>query len=89
MLRHAFVDRVRKEDNFTAVFHDFILERETRPLLDHIYVSAALYWNVMGERAVDGRIAHDLWEAAADLSKPGGRERHASDHRPQVAVIEL
>ena len=89
MLRHAFVDLVPRDENFTAVFHDFIAERETRPLLDHILCAPGLYWTWDGQRAVSGRVEHDLWQAAADPAKPGERERHASDHRPTSAVIRL
>ena len=88
MLRHAFVDLVDKEDNFSAIFHDFILERETRPLLDHILCSAGLFWDCEGRRAATGRVDHDHWQAGVDRAKRG-RDREPSDHRPQSAVIAL
>jgi len=89
MLRHAFVDLVNKEDNYTASFYDFIDEREKRPLLDHIFVSASLFWDGAGNRATDGTIEHGIWQASVDDTKPGHREKHPSDHRPQSAVIKL
>ncbi len=89
MLRHAFVDLVAKEDNFSAIFDDFILERETRPLLDHILCAPGLFWDADGARAVTGRIDHDHWQAGVDAGKPGERERAPSDHRPMSAVIRV
>ncbi|MGF1552165.1 MAG: endonuclease/exonuclease/phosphatase family protein [Paracoccaceae bacterium] len=89
MLRHAFVDVVNKEDNFTAEFYDFVEEEERRLLLDHVFVSPALFWNAEGARAVTGAVLHDLWRRFSDTSLPGERERRPSDHRPQVAVIDL
>lgn len=89
MLRHAFVDLVSKEDNFTAEFFDFITGETTRPPLDHILCSAGLFRDWEGSRAVAGRVEHDLWRAASDSSLPGERERHLSDHRPQSAVIRV
>lgn len=89
MLRHAFVDLVLKEENFTAIFQDFILGEETRPLLDHILCSPGLYWDQAGARAVFGRVDHDHWQAGVDGSLPGERERMPSDHRPQSATIRL
>jgi hypothetical protein len=89
MLRHAFVDAVAREDNFTAEFFDFVEEEQRRLLLDHIFVSPALYWNVLGERAVEGAIRHDLWRRFSAPDLPGERERVPSDHRPQVARLDL
>ncbi|MFP4271175.1 MAG: endonuclease/exonuclease/phosphatase family protein, partial [Alphaproteobacteria bacterium] len=89
MLRHAFVDLVNKEDNYTAIFYDFIEEREKRPLLDHIFVSASLFWDDAGKRATDGTIEHAIWQASVDDTKPGHREKQPSDHRPQSALIQV
>ncbi len=89
MLRHSFIDVMPKEKNYTAEFYDFIDERQKRPLLDHIFVSAALYWDFAGQRAAEGLIDHDIWEAAVDDTKPGDREKAPSDHRPQTTLIDV
>lgn len=79
MMRHGFADRVRKEDNYTAIFNDFIDEIPKRKvLLDHILVSPGLYWNLKY-----GTVDHAAFDAAVDDTKPGFREKHPSDHRPQ------
>lgn len=91
MLRHAFVDQVKKEDNYTAVFNDFVSGISNRKvLLDHIFVSPKLYWKADGSTAVEGSICHTEWAASEDTNEaPRSRGRFASDHRPQLAVIDL
>ena len=37
MLRHAFVDLMPKEKNFTAEFFDFVDGKDRKVLLDHIF----------------------------------------------------
>ena len=84
MLRHAFIDRELKEQNFTARFDDFIDDIRDRPLLlDHILLSPSLYWG--GLR--NARIEHATFEAAVG---PGsGRDDRPSDHRPQSVTLEF
>ncbi len=88
MLRHAFVDLMPKEQNYTAEFFDFVDEVQRKVLLDHIFVSASLYWTG-NTRTADGRIEHALYEAARKPSAPGSRERDPSDHRPQTVTLEV
>ncbi|MEO1004154.1 MAG: endonuclease/exonuclease/phosphatase family protein [Cyanobacteria bacterium J06638_7] len=79
MLRHGFVDRMAKEENYTAVFNDYIDNISSRKvLLDHILVSPGLFWDLS-----DGLIDHTAYAAGTDPAKPGEREKHASDHIPQ------
>ena len=80
MLRHGFIDRVNKEDNFTAVFDDFIDEVTARPiLLDHILCSPGLYWDL-----TDGVVEHAVFNAQIDPDAPADSRQHLpSDHRPQ------
>ncbi|MEO1018579.1 MAG: endonuclease/exonuclease/phosphatase family protein, partial [Pseudomonadota bacterium] len=85
MLRHTFVDLMDAERNFTAEFFDFVIGEDRKVLLDHIFVSASLYWT--GEaRTATGQIEHEIWERAVRQDLPGERERLPSDHRPQSAV---
>ncbi len=86
MLRHTFVDLMDRELNFTAEFFDFIKGVDRKLLLDHIFVSASLYWTGETRTAV-GRIEHEFWRQAARPDLPGAREQHASDHRPQSAML--
>ena len=89
MLRHGFVDEMPKELNWTAVFDDFIEEVENRKiLLDHILLSASLYWNA-GVRASTGLIEHDVFNAQVREDLPGDREKLPSDHRPQSVTLQL
>ena len=89
MLRHGFVDEMPKELNWTAVFDDFIEEVENRKiLLDHILLSASLYWNA-GVRASAGLIEHDIFNAQVREDLPGEREKLPSDHRPQSVTLQL
>lgn len=82
MFRHGFVDRVAKEDNFTAIFDDFIDEVPNRKvLLDHILASPGLYWDL-----ADGRIEHTAFAAEID-ENAGDRQRLPSDHRPQSVTF--
>ncbi|MGF1606146.1 MAG: endonuclease/exonuclease/phosphatase family protein [Rhodothalassiaceae bacterium] len=84
MLRHAFIDRVNKEDNFTYRFDDFIDEIADRPvLLDHILLSAALYFRALQTAGV----AHDAFNAQIRPDLPGKNEQLPSDHRPVFAEI--
>ncbi|WP_119167281.1 endonuclease/exonuclease/phosphatase family protein [Algihabitans albus] len=89
MLRHGFVDDMPKDLNWTAIFDDFIEEVEDRKiLLDHILLSASLYWNA-GTRASTGLIEHDVFNAQVREDLPGEREKLPSDHRPQSVTLEL
>lgn len=84
MLRHAFIDRQLKEQNFTARFDDFIDDIPDRPLLlDHILLSPSLYWG--GLRM--SRIEHEAYAAA--LGPGAGRDDRPSDHRPQSVTLEV
>lgn len=79
MFRHGFADRVDKQENFTAIFDDFIDEVDGRKvLLDHILVSPGLYWKLR-----DGTIDHQAFALGVDNTLPGSREKLPSDHRPQ------
>ena len=85
MLRHAFVDRMLKAENWTARFDDFIDNVRDRPLLlDHILVSPSVYWG--GLRA--STIEHGAFDAAC-VPGGSGREARPSDHRPQTATLEF
>jgi endonuclease/exonuclease/phosphatase family metal-dependent hydrolase len=78
MFRHGFIDKVRKEDNYTAIFDDFVDEIPNRKiLLDHILLSPGLYWDVES-----GLIEHAAYEAEIDAGA-SARQRLPSDHRPQ------
>lgn len=79
MFRHGFVDRVDEDDNYTAVFDDFIADVSNRRiLLDHILVSPGLYWDI-----TDGTVEHTVFDEQTKPSAAGNRERMPSDHRPQ------
>jgi len=79
MFRHGFADRMSSNDNYTAIFDDFIDEIQDRHvLLDHILVSPGL-----NAALTDGRIDHDAYDNGVDTTKPGNREKVPSDHRPQ------
>lgn len=89
MLRHAFIDTMLKELNYTAIFDDFIDEIDNRHiLLDHILVSPTLYWLGQDTPAVSGRIEHEVYEAQIDNSAQG-RQRLPSDHRPQSVTLPI
>jgi len=88
MLRHAFIDTMAKEDNWTAEFHDFVDEVDRRVVLDHIFVSASLFWTGP-ERTADGTIEHDAFNAQIKADAPGERERLPSDHRPQSVTLRV
>ena len=89
MLRHGFVDEMPKELNWTAIFDDFIEEVTNRKiLLDHILLSASLYWN-QGARASSGLIEHDIFNAQVRDDLTGEREKWPSDHLPQSVTLEL
>ena len=90
MLRHAFVDLMPKEQNYTAIFDDFIDCIEGRKvLLDHILVSASLYWADNGTRNAIGLIEHEIFDANIDESHADSREHLPSDHRPQSATLSV
>ena len=91
MLRHAFIDVMAKEDNYTAIFDDFIDEiRDRKILLDHIFVSPSLYWGADGSVSARGTIEHDAFEAGIDANAPAhSRQRMPSDHRPQSVTLTL
>lgn len=80
MFRHGFIDRVRREDNYTAVFDDFVEDVRARPvLLDHILVSPGLAWDL-----TQGLVEHEVFEAHIDrAADPDSRQALPSDHRPQ------
>ncbi|TVQ95107.1 MAG: hypothetical protein EA400_00420 [Chromatiaceae bacterium] len=85
MLRHTFIDRQLKSENYTARFDDYIDNITDRPLLlDHILVSPSLNWGALRH----SRIEHAAFAAALDPSKQG-REAVPSDHRPQSATFEI
>lgn len=89
MLRHAFIDTMEEELNYTAIFDDFIDEISNRRiLLDHILVSPALYWLGQPNPAITGQIEHEAFEAQID-NTASGRERNPSDHRPQSVTLPL
>lgn len=84
MLRHAFIDKVNKEDNYSYIFDDYVEGINDRPvLLDHILLSAQLYFGPLK----DAGIAHDVYQAAIDTSLPGENEKAPSDHRPVFAEL--
>ena len=91
MLRHAFIDIMEKERNYTAIFDDFIDGIDGRKiLLDHIFVSASLFWKSDGSRNAAGVIEHDVFDAGIDTGAPvGSRQRLPSDHRPQSVSLEI
>ncbi len=85
MLRHAFIDRMLRAENWTARFDDFIDNVRDRPLLlDHILVSPSLYWGALRNATIE----HAAFEASL---APGasGRDAAPSDHRPQSALFEF
>ncbi len=85
MFRHAFVDTMPKDDNYTAIFDDFVDEIPNRKvLLDHILVSPGLYW----DQLTAARVEHAAYEAAIDQAA-AGRQRLPSDHRPQTAEFAV
>lgn len=78
MFRHGFADRMSDDDNYTAIFDDFIDEIPARHiLLDHILVSPGLTAVL-----TDGRIDHEAYNNGKDMTKDGHREKLPSDHRP-------
>ena len=88
MLRHAFIDAVDKELNYTAVFDDFVDGIDDRKLLlDHILLSPALHW-LGGDTPAAGVIEHAAFEAQIDEDATG-RQRLPSDHRPQSVVLPV
>jgi len=91
MLRHAFVDLMPKELNFTAQFDDFVDEIDDRKvLLDHIFVSASLFWKADKSRNAKGLIEHDIFDAQIDANAAAGSRQHLpSDHRPQSVTLEV
>lgn len=91
MLRHAFIDVMEKEKNYTVVFDDFIDEiRNRKILLDHIFVSPSLYWGADGAVSAEGTVEHAVFEAGIDAGAPAGsRQRMPSDHRPQSVTLEV
>lgn len=89
MLRHAFIDTMDKELNFTAIFDDFIDGIDNRHiLLDHILLSPALYWLGQETPAIHGRIEHEAFEAQID-HQAESRQRFPSDHRPQSVTLPI
>tara|TARA_R100000030_G_scaffold10241_1_gene6976 strand:+ start:1166 stop:2206 length:1041 start_codon:yes stop_codon:yes gene_type:complete len=90
MLRHAFIDTMAKELNYTAVFDDFIDEIDDRKiLLDHIFVSASLYWEG-DDVTAEGKIEHAVFESHIDVNADvDSRQRLPSDHRPQSVTIHI
>ena len=91
MLRHAFIDTMPKDRNFTTEFDNFITGVDSdRVVLDHIFVSASLYWNASGGRNASGRIEHQAFEDEIDGAVPRhDRKYFPSDHRPQSVTIEI
>jgi endonuclease/exonuclease/phosphatase family metal-dependent hydrolase len=91
MLRHAFIDVMEKERNYTAIFDDFIDDiRDRKILLDHILVSPSLYWGADDAIAARGTIEHDVFEAGIDAdARAHSRQRMPSDHRPQSVTLAL
>ena len=91
MLRHAFIDTMDKDLNFTAIFDDFVDEIQDRKvLLDHIFVSPGLFWTPNGDRNATGTIEHQAFEAEIDAGAPAGsRQREPSDHRPVSVSLEI
>ena len=91
MLRHAFADLQSKDLNFTAVFDDYVDDiRNRKILLDHILVSASLYWDSSGARNAKGKIEHAAFNEQIDENAEiGSRERLPSDHRPQSVTFAI
>ncbi len=91
MLRHAFVDLEQGARNFTAVFDDFVDNVKGRKvLLDHILVSAGLFWDDKCQRNARGRIEHAVFDSQIDSSKPTRSRQHLpSDHRPQSVTFKI
>lgn len=91
MLRHAFIDQVNKDDNYTAIFDDFVDNiDQRRVLLDHIFISASLFWDGSGQRSAQGAIDHEIFNQQIDQNAPERMRQHLpSDHRPQSVVIEV
>ncbi|MEM6844638.1 MAG: endonuclease/exonuclease/phosphatase family protein [Bacteroidota bacterium] len=89
MLRHAFIDTMPKEFNYTAVFDDYIDNIQNRQiLLDHILVSPALYWLDQNTPAITGLIEHQAFESEIDVNT-SGRQQLPSDHRPQSVTLPI
>jgi endonuclease/exonuclease/phosphatase family metal-dependent hydrolase len=88
MLRHAFVDRMKREDNWTIEFYDFIDARRRKALLDHIFISPELFWHG-GQPTMSGKIEHEIFETHSDEDARTNRDKHASDHRPQSVVLDV
>ena len=90
MLRHAFLDSMPKEHNYTAIFDDFVAGITNRTvLLDHILVSASLFWKANGMRNAQGQIEHAIFDAEIDHLHTGCRQHLPSDHRPQSVTLEV
>lgn len=91
MLRHAFIDLMDKDLNFTAIFDDFIDNITARKiLLDHIFLSPSLFWKPDGSRNGIGSIEHEVFDSEIDdNAAPGSRQHLPSDHRPQSVILEV
>lgn len=91
MLRHAFIDIMAKELNFTCSFDNFVEEIDDQPLLlDHIFLSPSLFWTANGDRNATGLIEHQAFEDEEDPAAPqDSRQRWPSDHRPQSVTLEV
>jgi len=91
MLRHAFIDLMDRDLNFTAIFDDFIDNiRGRKILLDHIFLSPSLFWKPDGSRNGSGRIEHDVFNDEIDGNAVAGSRQHLpSDHRPQSVTLEI
>jgi endonuclease/exonuclease/phosphatase family metal-dependent hydrolase len=87
MLRHAFVDTMPKEKNYTAEFFDFIEEKQKQILLDHIFVSPNLFWTG-NDITAKGQIEHEIYQSMVK-SELEGRAKYPSDHRPQTVILEI
>jgi len=88
MLRHAFIDTMDKDKNYTAIFDDFVDNVTNRKiLLDHIFVSPSLFWKSNGDRNAEGLIEHEIFDQNCDQGH--GRQAHPSDHRPQTVTLDV
>lgn len=84
LFRHAFLDRVRSSERYTAIFDDFIDQIPQRKvLIDHILVSPAL-----AARVLKSGIAHKEYKVGIDPNA-SGRQKNPSDHRPVFADLDI
>ena len=64
-----------------------MVEKQQKILLDHIFVSASLYWTG-NELTATGQIEHEIYQSMV-REELEGRAKYPSDHRPQTVTIEV